>query len=152
MIIDISIAVILILSLISGYLGGGYREIVRIFTIICCFILYSFASVKSFIVDYAGSASFIVTPVLFVIFYFLVSKLLFWLFSGLIEQKEGITGGFNKFLGIFAGLVKFMVILLLMVYTLKYLQSKGILVELKPYLTQSYFFNFGRKIIEFVSA
>lgn len=152
MIVDIFIAVILLLSLISGYLGGGYREIVRIFTLVCCFVIYSLDSVRGFIIGYAGSATVVVTPVIFIIFYFVISRLSLWLLSGLIEQKEGITGGFNKMLGLFAGLVKFFVILLITVYTIRYLQSKGILVEFKFSMSQSFFFSFGSKIIELISA
>lgn len=149
MIFDIAAVVFIILAMIAGYLAGGIREILKLFVIIAVFSLFKVPSLEAVMREFAGTKLYTNFYIFaFLVTYFVIYWVLYLVFKGLIKQREGVLGDINKTIGVAAGFFRGIAILTVVVYIMQALISRGILIELKAYSTDSLFYTLVSTVLE----
>ena len=140
---DLLLVVFLFIAAGAGYLGGGFKELVKIGSLLVLIGLYSLPSVKSGIIGVTGPHfSYIAILGSFVFFYFILQKLLIWVLSSLVTHREGALGALNKMTGVLFGAIKALAVFLFVTALILFMWEKNILVEIKDMMNHSIFFKF----------
>ncbi len=147
--VDLICTVVFVLAMVAGYLAGGFREIVKVAVMAGLMVLFLLPSVKSAFLMFgpAANGAFVVA---FVAVYLAASWLVVWLMKGIIESREGTVGSVNKGVGIVAGFVKASLLMVFAAYILRFLWSKRMLAEVKPYLDDSFIFSVASAVLDFL--
>ncbi len=135
--------------MLAGYLAGGFREIIKVIVMVAIMVLFLLPSVREFFLMFgvAANGAFIVA---FIAVYIAASWFTIWLMKGLVESREGTVGSINKGVGIVAGFVKATLLMVFAAYIVRFLWSKKILAEIKPYLDDSFIFSTASAILDFL--
>ncbi len=150
--IDLLFLVFIIIAAGAGYLGGGFKELVKLSCLIFLIGLYSLPSVKNNIISITGpELSYVVILGSFVVIYFISQKLLSWVMSSLISHREGALGALNKGTGVFFGVIKSMAVILFLTALIIFLWERGVLVELREKVNSSIVFSLMSSIVKIFS-
>lgn len=138
MIIDIISGIFVLLAMLAGYLGGGFKEIIRLAVMIALLFILKIPSISDAMLSISGprfyTTFFIIS---FLLSYFLIYKLIFFALSDFIKVKEGALGATNKTLGIVVGFFKGVLVLFTLIWMLEAIMGHGLMIELKPYTDDS---------------
>ncbi len=147
--VDLICTVIFVLAMIAGYLAGGFREIIKVAVMVALMVLFLLPSVKSAFLVFgpAANGAFVVA---FVAVYLVASWFAVWVMKGIIESSEGTVGSINKGVGIVAGFVKASLLTVFAAYIVRFLWSKKMLAEVKPYLDDSFIFSAASAVLDFL--
>lgn len=149
MIVDIIFAVFLLLTVIAGYLAGGFREILKFLVFIAVFLLFNVPSLQSAMQQISGKGSYTGFFIIcFLIVYAVLYQILYFSLKGLITEKEGLTGGLNKILGVIFGFLRGILILIVMIFIFEALLKRGIFVEFRESAYDSLFYSVVRSILD----
>jgi uncharacterized membrane protein required for colicin V production len=152
MVLDIAVAVFLILTMTSGYIAGGFRELAKIVVFITVFTLFKLPPVEALMKDIAGASYYTSFYVLsFLGTYFIFYYALFFSIKGILIAKEGALGEANRTIGIFAGFIRGILILIIMVYILEALLVRGFFVGILPHSKNSMFYSLVKYVLEMIS-
>jgi hypothetical protein len=146
---DVGAVIFIILAMIAGYLAGGFREILKLVVLIGVFSLFKIPSFESAMKEFAGPKMYTGFYIIaFLTTYFAFYWALFLSLKGLVKEREGTLGDINKTIGVIAGFFRGIAILTVMVYILKALFKKNMLIELKPHTAESLFYNIASTVLE----
>lgn len=149
MIVDIIFAVFLLLTVIAGYLAGGFREILKFIVFIAVFLLFNVPSLQAVLLQISGKGSYTAFFIIcFLIVYAVLYQILYFSLKGLITEKEGITGSLNKMLGIIFGFLRGILILIVMIFIFEALLKRGVFVEFRESAYDSLFYSVVRSILD----
>lgn len=149
MIVDIIFAVFLLLTVIAGYLGGGFREILKFVVFIAVFFVFNVPSLQSVLLQLSGKGGYAAIFIIsFLVVYTALYYILYFSLKGLITEKEGVTGTMNKLLGTIFGFLRGIVILIVMIFIFEALLKRGIFTELKSSAYDSLFYSVVRSILD----
>jgi len=138
MTLDIILAVFILLAMVAGYLGGGFKEIFKLIIFAVIFAALKIPSLESAMQELAGPKFYTTFYIFtFIVSYFLIYKILFFVLRDLIKEKEGALGATNKTLGIIFGFFKGLAVIFVMIYIFDSLVKHNIFTELKPYTEDS---------------
>jgi uncharacterized membrane protein required for colicin V production len=138
MTLDIILAVFILLAMVAGYLGGGFKEIFKLIIFAVIFAAFKIPSLESAMQELAGPKFYTTFYIVaFIGSYFLIYKILFFVLRDLIKEKEGALGATNKTLGIIFGFFKGLAVIFVMIYIFDSLVKHNIFTELKPYTEDS---------------
>ena len=152
MTLDIIIAAFLILTMVAGYISGGFRELAKIVVFVAVFILFELPPVESAMKEISGASYYTSFYIIaFLITYFALYYALFFSLKGIFIAKEGALGEANRTVGIFAGLFRGVLILTVMVYILEALLERGFFVGIRPYSKDSMFYSMISFVLETLS-
>lgn len=148
MTLDIIFAVFILLAMVAGYLGGGFKEIFKLVIFAVIFAAFKIPSLESAMQELAGPKFYTTFYIVaFILSYFLIYKLLFFALKDLIREKEGALGKTNKTLGIIFGFFKGLMIIFVMIYIFDSLVKHNIFIELKPYTEDSVLYSLIKVVI-----
>lgn len=147
--VDLVCTFIFLGAMFAGYLAGGFREILKVAVMIGLMLLFMLPSIKTVFLQFGPAANgiFIVS---FLAVYVLASWLVVWALKGLVESQEGVIGGLNKAIGIIAGFFKATLLIVFAAYITRFLWSKKMLAEAKPYLDDSFIFSIASAVLDFL--
>lgn len=148
---DIIFFVFIIISILSGYLSGGFREILKLCCLIISFFVFMLNSVEQAIFDVVGVTFYHFAKFIgFFLVYFLLYLVFKWLFHGVISIKEGVFGRMNRTFGIMAGILKSCFVILFFVSILNFMWSprRAVLLEVKPYFQTSVVYRLADNILK----
>ena len=152
MTLDIIIAVFLVLTMVAGYISGGFRELAKIVVFVAVFILFELPPVEALMKEVSGASYYTSFYIIaFLVTYFVFYYTLFFCIKGLLIAKEGALGEANRTVGIFAGLLRGVLILILMVYVLEALIERGFFIGIVPYSKDSMFYSMINFVLEILS-
>lgn len=149
MIFDSIAVIFILLAMIAGYLGGGFRELLKLIILAGVFTIFKIPSVESAMKEFAGPSlytSFYI--VVFLATYFFLYLIFFFTLRGLIKEREGALGELNKTIGVAAGFFRGIAILFVMIYIFEALLKKNIFTEFKPYAADSLFYDIVKAVLE----
>ena len=148
MTLDIILAVFILLAMVAGYLGGGFKEIFKLVIFAAIFAAFKIPSFESAMQELAGPKFYTTFYIVaFIGSYFLIYKILFFVLRDLIKEKEGALGKTNKTLGIVFGFFKGLAVIFVMIYIFDSLVKHNIFTELKPYTEDSVLYTLTKIII-----
>ncbi len=149
MTLDIIFAVFVLLAMLAGYLGGGFKEILKLVIFVVIFAAFKIPSLESAMQELAGPKFYTAFyAVSFVVAYFVIYKLLFFALRDLIKEKEGALGATNKTLGVVVGFFKGTAVLFVLIYIFDSLLKHKILIELKPYTEESVIYSVTKIVLD----
>jgi hypothetical protein len=147
--VDLVCTLIFFGAMLAGYLAGGFREILRVTVMIGLMVLFMLPSVKGVFLQFGPAANGIFI-VAFLVVYFTLNFLVAWVLKGIIETKDGVLGSMNKGIGVIAGFLKAMLLVIFAAYITRFLWSKQMLSEAKPALDDSFIFSLANAILDFL--
>ena len=138
MALDIVFAVFIALAMFAGCIGGGFKEILKLFIFAGIFAAFKIPSFETAMQELVGPKFYTTFYIAaFAVSYFVTYKLLFFALRDLIKEKEGALGAANRVLGVSVGLIKGLAVVFVAVYIFDSLLNHNIFVELKPYTQNS---------------
>ncbi len=148
MTLDIIFAVFILLAMVAGYLGGGFKEIFKLIIFAAIFAAFKIPSLESAMQELTGPKFYTTFYIVaFIVSYFLIYKILFFALRDLIKEKEGALGATNKTLGIVFGFFKGLAVIFVMIYIFDSLVKHNIFIELKPYTDDSALYALTKTVI-----
>lgn len=149
MTLDIILVVFILLAMLAGYLGGGFKEIFKLIIFALIFAALKIPSLESTMQELAGPKFYTTLYIFtFIISYFLIYKILFFVLRDLIKEKEGALGKTNKTLGIIFGFFKGLAVIFVMIYIFDSLVRHNIFIELKPYTEDSILYSVSKAVMD----
>ncbi len=146
---DIVFAIFILLAMISGYIGGGFKEILKLVIFAILFCAFKIPSLENTMQELAGPKFYTTFYIVsFLAAYFLIYKLTFFALRDLIKEKEGALGKTNRTLGVLAGFFKGAAVIFVMAYIFNSLIKHNIFTELKPYADSSLVYGFIKIILD----
>lgn len=146
MIFDIIVAIFIVITMTSGYVAGGFREILKIISFAGIFVIFNVPSFKNALLSFSGTGNYTAYYIIsFLVLYIVLYQVLFFSMKGLVVEKEGVTGEINKTLGITFGFFRGIMILVVAVFIFEALQKKNIFIEFKSFADDSLFYSVVKK-------
>lgn len=149
MTLDIIFALFILLAMISGYIGGGFKEILKLDIFILIFVAFKIPSLENAIKEIAGPNFYTGLFIfLFLTAYLFIYKLTFFALRNLIKEKEGALGATNKIFGLIVGFFKGSAVIFVMIYIFDSLLKHHIFIELLPYTKNSMIYSITTFVLD----